>query len=226
MPLTTIATQSITATSLRARKHEHQLPEIYALEQVVENSIWHDHQNVLDHVLGVFAGLETVLRFASVSDNQKKIVEKYLSEVIGNKMRRDLLTIATLLHDNAKIDTLVTRPDGTAYCPGHELIGASRVKYFSERFGLEAAQELHVERIVRYHGFISEIMNLMIETGDKHKYFQLLSATTDDVTLELVLLMRSDLFGSDLREGDASAYDERINLLNWMFEQLVASKRS
>ena len=75
---------------------------------------------------------------------------KYLSEVIGNQTRQNILKVATLLHDIAKTDVLVKRPDGTAGCPGHELIAAGRVRNFAKRFSLNSKAELYVERIVRY----------------------------------------------------------------------------
>ena len=40
--------------------------------------------------------------------------------------------------------------------------------------------------------------------------------------MELVLLMRADLFGSDLESGDENAYKDRVDTLNWMLDELIA----
>jgi len=46
------------------------------------------------------------------------------------------------------------------------------------------------------------------------------------VALELVLLMRADLFGSDLEKGDESGYQDRVNILDWMFDKLITEQRT
>jgi hypothetical protein len=124
--------------------------------------------------------------------------------------------VATLLHDIAKVDTLITRPDGTAGCPGHELIAASRVGLFADRFGLDYVDEEYVERIIRYHGFISDILTLIIANGATEKYLHILKETVGDVVLELILLMQADLLGSDLQQADKNEFESRMNILRWM----------
>lgn len=216
-----INVKTITARALKSREYVDVFPEYYELANVTENGLWHDNQNVLDHVIAVFAGLEKVLVFDGMASSQKSFIEIYLSEVIGTKTRREILMVATLLHDIAKVDTLVKRPDGIANCPGHELIGAARVKNFSERFDLSKKDEDYVERIVRYHGFISEILGAILVTGATEKYLHLFKETVGDVALELVLLMHADLLGSDLARTDKKAYDDRIQILDWMAELII-----
>jgi len=211
----------VTSKSLKDKAYLSSFPEYYELDSVTENSLWHNNQNVLDHVIAVYAGLETVLEFTDLEIDQKNVLEKYLSEVIGNQTRQNTLKIATLLHDIAKTDVLVKRPDGTAGCPGHDLIAAGRVKNFAERFDLESKAESYVERIVRYHGFISEILNLMIANQDKEKYFRIFNETVGDIAIELTLLMHADLLGCDLEKGDKKGYDDRITLLEWTLKTLL-----
>lgn len=211
----------VTSKLLKNKTYLTSFPEYYELATVIENSIWHNKQNVFDHVIGVFAGLETLLEFKNLNDQESAKVKHYLTELIGNKSRQNILKVATLLHDIAKIDVLVNCPDGTAGCPGHELIAAGRVKNFAERFDLDAQAESYVERIVRYHGFISEILNLMIANLDKEKYLKIFKETVGDIAVELTLLMHADLLGSDLEKGNKKGYDERIYLLSWMLKQLL-----
>ncbi|HCS79339.1 TPA: hypothetical protein DIV55_06410 [Patescibacteria group bacterium] len=212
---------TVTSQSLKGRKYLDSFPEYYELATVIENNLWHNNQNVLDHVIGVFAGLEVVLKFTDLKATQKILLEKYLSVVIGHRTKKEALIVATLLHDIAKTDTLVKHPDGTASCPGHELIAAGRVKRFSNRFDLSKNDEAYVERIVRYHGFISEILNLIIDNSNKEKYLEIFQDTVGDIAIELVLLMHADMLGSDLEASDKKAYTDRINTLSWILDQLM-----
>ena len=211
----------ITSQKLKDKVYLEQFPEYYQLETIEENSIWHDHQNVLDHVIGVYEGLEKVLAFESLSAEQKLSVNKYLQQQIGNHSRLALLKVATLLHDIAKVDTLVIDANGTARCPGHELIAAGRVKKFTERFHLNARDEEYVERMVRYHGLISEFLNLIIANGQKEKYLQLYQETVGDVSLDLILLMKADLMGSDLQKADPQGHKNRMEILDWMLGKVI-----
>lgn len=211
----------VTSKSLKDKVLLASFPEYYDLASVTENGLWHSNQNVLNHVIGVYAGLEKILSFNDLKDGQKNALNKYLSEVVGNQTRQNILKVATLLHDIAKTDTLVKWPDGTAWCPGHELIAAGKVKNFSKRFHLDAKSESFVERIVRYHGFISEILNLIIANQNNDKYIFLFKETVKDTAIELTLLMQADLLGSDLEKGDKKGYDDRTALLKWMLDSLL-----
>lgn len=216
-----IQISKITSKSLKDKEYLESFPEYYELASVTENSLWHINQNVLDHVIDVYAGLEKVLVSDESKFEKQTKLTTYLSQVIGNQSRQHILKVATLLHDIAKTDVLVVWPDGTAGCPGHELIAARRVKDFANRFNLDPQAESYVERIVRYHGFISEILNLMIANKNKEKYLKIFKDTVDDVAIELTLLMQADLLGSDLEKSDKSGYDQRMRLLVWMRAQLI-----
>lgn len=222
MSNTSIDISKVTSSALKAREFEKLFPEYYALASCTENSLWHDHQNVLDHVIGVFEGLEAVLKFEDQDEKNTSKLQDHLAEMIGSKSRLEVLKVATLLHDIAKVDTLVARPDGTAGCPGHELIAAGRVGSFAGKFDLDSTDQEYVERIVRYHGFISEILNLIIANDSKDKYLTILKETVGDVVIELILLMRADLLGSDLQKADTAGFDERMSILAWMLETMLA----
>jgi hypothetical protein len=47
-----------TSKSLKDRKYLASFPEFYELATVTENNLWHNHQNVLEHVISVFTGLK------------------------------------------------------------------------------------------------------------------------------------------------------------------------
>lgn len=216
----TIDIQTITSESLRLKKYFDVFPEYYRLDKIVEKSLWHHNQTVLDHSIKVFSGLETVLKFENIESNKRKYFQKYLSDYVGKKSRKEILIVATLLHDIAKVDTQVTLPDGATRCLEHELIAAGRVFGFSSRFGISGKDEQYVERIVRYHGFVSGILSLMIANGKKEEYLKIFIETVGDIAIELVLLMKADLLGSDLEKNDAKAFNERVDLLSWMLQNI------
>jgi len=191
-----INVDEISLIGLRNENYAELLPEFYQLKKVVENSPWHVHQTVFDHVVKVYEEMEKLLKKSNLSPERKK-----------------LLRIATLLHDIAKPDTLITDQEGMARCPGHELLGASRVKNFAQRFCLNELETITVEKIVRYHGFISEMINLILETGKADKYQSLFRETVGEVAEELLLLMHADLLGSDLSKTFPNEFFNRIKLL-------------
>jgi len=213
----------VTSDSLRNKKYLELFPEYYELATVTENNLWHNNQNVLDHVIEVYAGLEKLLEFNDLNSDQKFKLKNYLSLIVGNQTRQNVLKVSALLHDIAITDTIVKNSDGSIRCPGHDLIASARVKNFAERFDLDKTAEIYVERIVRYHGFISEILNLIIANKNEDKYFQIFKETVGDVSIELILLMHADLIGSDLKVNDKNGYNERIKLLKRMLFKSVES---
>ena len=117
------------------------------------------------------------------------------------------------MHDLAKVDTTITDPNGTTRCPGHEIIGASRVHLFSQRFDLDEPETKHVERLVRYHGFISEILNLILSNGNIKKYQDIFKSVVGDITIELLLFIYADLLGSDLASTSPQDYADRLKTI-------------
>lgn len=118
----------ITSEKLKKGVYKQVFPEYYQLKKVTENGPWHLNQNVFDHVVAVFASLEEVLKLKFLEKNEKEKIIKYLNKKIGKYLRKELLIIATLLHDIAKADLLIKDKNENTQCPGHEVIGASMVK--------------------------------------------------------------------------------------------------
>ncbi len=214
---------SITPKDLKAKKYLDIIPEYYKLSEITENNLWHSNQNVLDHVIAVFASLKEVLKFRKLGALQKKTVEVYLSQTLGTKSRKEILTIATLLHDIAKIETFVKNADGTTNCPSHELAGAKKVKLFSSRFGLNKIDEKYVERIIKHHGYVSEILKLQISTGEKVKYLKEFKDKVKDVAIELLLLLKADVLGCDLEKNDKDLFSKYMSHIKWMLNELIRS---
>lgn len=206
----------ITAQKLIKGSYQKELPEFYNLKNYIENSLWHLNQSVFDHVVAVYSKAENII------SNKSNNIDNYLSKHLGNQTRKAIYLLSVLLHDNAKDVTLVMSETGIAGCPGHELIGATRVWDYQARFKFDSDAMEAVERIVRYHGLISEVINQSLVTHETKKYFRLLQETVGNVLGELILLMYADLLGSDLEKSDKKAFDERIKVLNtflkWFFD--------
>jgi hypothetical protein len=122
---------SITSSKLRKGEYKSVLPEYYALSLVSENNPWHVNQNVFDHSVAVFVGLEGVLKLNFLKGIHKIKIQKHLDEKIGKSARKELLIVATVLHDIAKKDLLIKLPSGNTVCPAHEVIGSTIVKNFT-----------------------------------------------------------------------------------------------
>ncbi len=221
MVINRIIISSVTSKSLRDKKYIDVFPEYYELSKVSENNLWHNKQNVLEHVIKVFEGLEKILLFESLSKVKSTMLNKYLSEEIGGFTREDILKIATLLHDIAIADMIIKFPDGTIISPSHEIISASRITKYSERFGLNNISQAYTERIVRNHGIISDLLTYIENNENRDKYLSILRETVGDVDIELVLLMLSDDLGSDLKKNDPSLFKKRKSILYWMLGKLI-----
>jgi UTP:GlnB (protein PII) uridylyltransferase len=220
-----IKPDQVTAQSLQAGQWQELLPEFYQLKTVEENSSWHDHQNVFDHVVKVVKSLESVLSGTQpVSDNFPLLVEK-LNQPFASKTRKQLLILATLLHDIAKPTTVRELEGGIKACPGHEEAGAAMVSSFATRFGLTPAETARVEKIVRYHGqlhdALSKILAAAPESADE--IFATEIEPYQEIVLELLLLMYADVMGSDLQASNSDEYDQRLTLITQRINKLLVS---
>ncbi len=225
-----IAINTVTVSKLKSGALKDSFPEYYQLASVVENNPWHKNQNAFDHVVKVYSHLLETLKLHFLNKDEQEWVLRYIANSPSRKSnskatysRKDLLLIATLLHDIAKKHTSVTNPDGSAYCPGHELIGASQVSNFSSRFGLHKNDEIHVEKIVRYHGLISEFLNLIIANGKLDFYLQLFVDTVKNTEIELLLLMYADLHGCDLEQLNKQAFNARKKIIISLLKKIIGT---
>ncbi|NTU73193.1 HD domain-containing protein [Candidatus Roizmanbacteria bacterium] len=212
----------ITSNILRDKAYLNSLPEFYELEKTVENNAWHHNQNVLEHSIIVYAALETTLKDTFLALQQQVKLDKYLSQVISKKRRVDLLKIATLLHDLGKADTIIIDQDGVTSCPKHEIVSAQKVKHFAKRFGLDTKEESCIKRIVRYHSIGFGVLDSVITHGYSEIYVQSFKETVGDIAIELILLLRADIMGTNLEIEDKKAFDDRINIITWILEKLLA----
>lgn len=204
---------SLTSADFKKGKYKSLLPEYYALESLTENNAWHANQNALGHLIAVFKGLEEILKLDFLKKESREQIEKYLDSKIGNYSKKELLIVAAIFHDIAKSETLIRSESGVTRCPGHEIIGSHLVGKFTDRLGLDEKAKERVAKIIRYHGFISEILDLVINKNNEQKYFSILKAIVDDIHVELLLFMYADMMGSDLKQNIPQEYKTREKLI-------------
>lgn len=204
---------SITAKDLQKGKYKKLLPEYYELNSVIENSPWHLNQSVFNHMVAVFKGLEKVLGFSFIKGEIKKEVLKHLQTKVKKHSRKELLIIATLLHDIAKKETIIEEQSGIKRCPAHEIIGSNMVKKFSSRFDLSNNETKIVEKIVHYHGFTNDILTLALSKNRISRYCSIFREIVGDIYIELFLLMYADILGSDLEKSNKQEFDKRLELI-------------
>lgn len=210
---------SVTTEALADGVFATEFPEYYALKKVMENSLWHDHQVVFDHVQAVLRAFETEQYLQGLSEGQLAKVTAYLAQKLESHSRLELVQLCVLCHDLAKTQTLIQHPDGRANCPGHELVGAARVSELGPRFGLTARETDHLERLVRYHGLISEFVTRVIDTDQPAENWHLFAETVGELSLDLTVMMLCDLAGSDLARTDAAQFQTQRTLLQTYLQE-------
>jgi len=213
--MATIDISQVTAKRLSSGEYKRDFPEYYDLEGTVENSLWHNHQDVFEHVVMVYENLEKELR------NISPKVYTYLDQRIGNYTRLSILKIATLLHDIAKKETLITADNGNANCPGHEHLAAGMVKNFSELFLLDNKCQEYVERIVLHHGFVSEVIAQSLHKPTKENIiWNRFIDAVGDISYELLILIKADDKACDLEElAPEQFYPREKLLIRWLKEK-------
>lgn len=208
-----INVHSLSAASLKAGDYRSELPEFYALAGIVENNAWHLKQDVLLHVITVVEALQGLFSLEFLDGALQEKGQEYLSKRVGKFSAKELLLIATVLHDVAKSEIYIKDPHGGTRCPGHEIIGASRIKRFSERFGLDNEGEQRVSEIVRLHGFVVDVLTLALNLGAAARHVEILRDAAPGIALELTLFAYADMLGSDLKKINEQEFVSRERLV-------------
>jgi len=149
-----IKLSEITIKKIKNRELEEFIPELYKLEDIVENNPWHNKESVFDHTMSVLSNLEKIIK------NSKKGTKQALNKIIEKHSRKDLLKVATLLHDIGKKETIADLGGGARSCPGHEKKGAQKAKKILKRLNLPSKELKIITDIVRNHGAIHDIIGL------------------------------------------------------------------
>ncbi len=132
------------------------LPELLALQTIVEQSDWHDDspftQSVRLH--DWIVALPDAL-FHTISLPPKPLMTLlYQSPGLepGAHTIQALLAFVALIHDVGKAATFQTHPDGSTSCSGHEMISGHLSAIICGRFTFTPAETHFITTLVAQHG--------------------------------------------------------------------------
>lgn len=194
-----IKINEITPENILAENLKKEIPELYALKKIVENDEFHDNEDVFTHTLDVLDKLEKVI--------QENNAERYLSERIEEHTKKELLIIATLLHDIAKPETIKHFGEETS-CPGHEKKATEKSLSIIGKFSLTEKEKSIVLEIIQFHGEIHRIYDPPNENAEYE--VEMLKKEHKTVFSELMILGIADFIGSQLEKKDKKDYEFRM----------------
>lgn len=193
-----------TLNRIKNKEFKEIIPELYELEQIIENNLWHINNNVFNHIIAVSTKLEDVIEKASED------VKNYLKEKTDNCTKKEILFLGSIFHDIGKKETFI-KEDDTTKCTKHEERGGERIKEIIKRFDLSDGEQNLVIQIVKNHGVIHEILNNPEE--DINKQVDGFKKEHPDIFLEVVLLAMADLLGSQLKDNSPEEFEFRKEFL-------------
>jgi len=200
-----IKISEFTIDKIKNRAFEESLPELYQLEEIIENSLWHINESVFDHTIAVVKELEELIEKVNVK------LKDYLNEKINNYLRKEVLLLGAIFHDIGKVETFI-KEDGTTKCLGHEEKGAEKLKEIIRRFDLLREEQSLVIQIVKNHGVIHDILSYPKE--QIRKEIEDFKLQHSNIFWELVLLSMADLLGSQLKQNEPEGFKFRKEFLN------------
>jgi putative nucleotidyltransferase with HDIG domain len=171
------------------------LPEIEPMRRTTQSA---PHRfPVWEHSLRALEALETLLGDLRVLAPHDARLAAHLAEPLGSGLtRREVLKLATLLHDVAKPETRSVDPDGRVRFSGHDRLGADRVAGVALRLRWPGPAARVLERLVRHH---LRPMHLgMLEEITRRARYRFFRDVGDDVP-DLVCLTIADAAATDGR---------------------------
>lgn len=197
-----IKVSAINLSAIKNNSLKTQLPELYELKKVIENSrTSHKNDSVFDHTLRCWEKIEEYLKGAD------RKINSYLEQKIDSHTRKQILFLGILFHDIGKKETIVTE-NGFTKCPKHAEIGAEKVKPILNRLDLSQREKEFVMDLTRYH----LVPFLIVTSSNQEIDYQITSVQKEypNIFLELILIGMADILGNQLKEGDPNEFSFRI----------------
>lgn len=179
---------------------EKLIPYISELKDAVENSRdgWHQKESVFDHTLSVFSALQEI-----IAENKNLA---FLNEKIEKHTRKEILEVATILHDIGKKEAMIV-DNGFTSCKGHEEISVRKAKIILEKFDFTEKEKEKILKIVANH---TEFHILLTQRVDLSKFGEI-KFNLPDIWQDLLLLGYADTKNSKLKEVNLKEFEYRIN---------------
>lgn len=207
--------QTLTAEQLRSGALETMLPEVYALQGIVESNGWHASQDVFEHTVLVFEHLKGLLLLPELP----LAAGQDLALREGRLQRRQLLLIAALTHDLGKSVSLVKSGQSTSF-PAHEELSAGMLPGVAGSFGMDGKDLEYVTKLVRIHGTAHRLLGLVLAYPErKALYLDALRRGCAGAFHGMLLLCWADTLGSDLRRLNPTDFTGRERLFRSQLER-------
>ena len=195
-----IEVKEITLEKLKNKDFQDQFPELYELQNLVENNNWHQKHSVLDHIIKVVDNAQKIM------DKASEKVTKLLNENVEKHTRRELLFLAACFHDIAKKETF---QDGEkTSCPGHEEKGAIKAKPILDKIQLGETEKQLILEMIKHHGNLHKIINP--QNNQRDAQYQELKKASPHLSLLLLILAYADTLGSILRTTLPEEFHQRV----------------
>ncbi|HMI09058.1 MAG TPA: HDIG domain-containing protein [Candidatus Saccharimonadales bacterium] len=188
---------ALSVERIRSGALKDTLPELYDLEQIVENNLWHLEQNVFDHSIAALQALDeyTSKRFELRDENYA------------------LLRAAVLLHDIGKLKAFYVNTSGQTSAPSHAQMGRWLTTPILRRLGFTNDETAYVSNLIGDHILVCDLLELTVKTG-RQEYIEILKAQRPHMWRELLLIAYADIQGC---KGSAEVKKEiyaRTSLIN------------
>jgi len=219
-----LAPQAITLKSLKDGDFTDVFPQFYRLKNTKENSAYHNHQSVYDHVIAVLEGLEKLFALAFIKNESLKAkLQTYLVSKLDKVSHQTLIFLATVFHDMGKAEVLIETALGNFSAPGHELTGVSWARRCLQQVDLTEVEKEWIYQFVLAHGYMHGLVSVKLQRSDRDFFAELLYAM-GDLAPGLLLFVYAHLLGSDLQQADPNDYQAKINaveeMIGWLDETL------
>jgi hypothetical protein len=218
-----IPLSSLTKDAIVRETHKEALAELYALQNVIESQAWHDDQSVFDHSLASMDALDTILMFDFTTPQARQNLQAYLETPLETHSKKELLRLATLLHDIGKNISLQTKASGDTSSPSHGVIGGWVAAPLLKRLALTKKEQNYILHLITTHLLPSDLIELEVNGAlESRESLQLLAMHEPEHTIELVLLAYADWMGCAIRAAAHEEREKRVMLVQSLLEKANA----
>lgn len=186
-----------------------QLPQFLKLKSVIENNAYHQHESVYDHSIKTLHIAQKQIQgeFIHNLDAQKLFLHFINTEVDGFK-RKDCMILTALLHDIGKIlhvkdgssikPLIVTFPNGTTVCPGHEYWGSTILKEILQPLSLPNQVIDSITSVIRLHDTFNEFYFSSKQSWQWEIVLNDIKSRAETYTIETLFNMYCDTFTANI----------------------------
>lgn len=190
-----------------------QLPQFLKLKEVVENNAYHQHESVYDHSIKTLHIAQQQIQGEFIQNAKaKESFIHFVNQEIAGFKRKDCMILTALLHDIGKIlrvkdgssvkPLIVTLPDGTTVCPGHEYWGSTILKEILQHLSLPNQVIDSITSVIRLHDTFSEFYFSSKQSWQWEIVLNDIKSRAETFYIQTLFNMYCDTFTADVfRQG-------------------------